>query len=157
MNIPNKEELDTPNKLGRLYIQKHYPEFYEHLLKVYIGKTSSDKLSEKLYLYYNELDQSPRCPICNNIVPFLGFFDKGYQKYCSLKCSNNSPEVINKKEQTNIQKYGVSHPCQNEQIKSKLIETTIRNNGGMGNASITTKEKQQNSMLVKFGIMLLYI
>lgn len=152
MNVPKSSELDTPNKLGRLYIEKRYKEFYLYLLSKYDGKVSTDKLSEKLYLYYNNLESAPLCPICGGRVPFLGFFDKGYQTYCSLKCSNNSPEVISKKESTCLEKYGVPHACQNDDIKGKLIDTYVKNNGGMGNASVDVKNKHTQTMIERYGV-----
>lgn len=151
MNIPNREELNIPNHLGSLYIKKRYPEFYDFLENIYVGKTTSHKMSEKIYLYYHNMSEAQKCPICNKYTPFLGF-SKGYQTYCSLKCSNNSPEVIKKKEETCLKNHGVSHPCQNESIKQKLIETFIKNNGGMGNASESIKSKQHKTMKEKYGV-----
>ena len=31
MKIPKIEELDSPKKMGSLYLKKHYPEFYQYL------------------------------------------------------------------------------------------------------------------------------
>ena len=151
MNTPNKEELNNQNHLGSLYIKKRYPEFYNFLENIYIDKTTSQKTSEKLYLYFHNMTEASKCPICGNYTKFLGFF-KGYQTYCSLKCSNKSPEVIKKKESTCLKNHGVLHPCQNEIIKQKLIETSIQNNGGVGNASESIKFKQHKTMEDKYGV-----
>ena len=56
MNVPKKEELNCSGKLGKLYIKKNYPEFYEYLINTYTN-TSTEKLAEKLYLYYNHLSE----------------------------------------------------------------------------------------------------
>ena len=151
MHIPKIEELNCPGRLGPLYLKKNYPEFYQYLLDNYTV-TSSNKISEKLYQYYNSLSEPHRCPICGKYTPFLDFLQRGYQKFCSGKCSASSKEVINKRESTNIKKYGVKNACQNEDVKKKLVETYIQNNGGMGNASNTVREKQNRTMVDRYGV-----
>ena len=150
MNVPKKEELNCSGKLGKLYIKKNYPEFYEYLINTYTN-TSTKKLAEKLYLYYNHLSEPPKCPVCGKNRPFLDFLSRGYQTYCSSKCSNSDKLVQEKKSKTCFEHYGVKHPAQNEKIKDKLITTYIENNGGMGNASNSVREKQKKTMLEKYG------
>ena len=150
MNVPKKEELNCSGKLGKLYIKKNYPEFYEYLINTYIN-TSTEKLAEKLYLYYNHLSEPPKCPVCGKNRPFLDFLSRGYQTYCSSKCSNSDKLVQEKKSKTCFSHYGVEHPAQNKEIKDKLITTYIENNGGMGNASNYVREKQKKTMLKKYG------
>ena len=149
MLIPNKEELNCPGKLGNLYIEKNYNEFYNHLLNIYKDYNYS-KFSELLYCYYNNITIHPTCPVCGKEVPFLTF-NKGYQTCCSIKCASNYNEFVEKRINTMIQKYGTPHPCQNSNIKKKLINTYTTNHGGMGNASEKVKEKHINTMIQKYG------
>ena len=150
MNVPKKEELNCSGKLGKLYIKKNYPEFYEYLINTYTN-TSTEKLAEKLYLYYNHLSEPPKCPVCGKNRPFLDFLSRGYQTYCSSKCSNSDKLIQEKKSKTCFEHYGVKHPAQNKKIKDKLVTTYIENNGGMGNASNSVREKQKKTMLKKYG------
>ena len=101
MIIPELNTLNK-NKIREKYISNHYKEFYELLNTKY-----SDNISfiEKLYWYYNNINEIPVCPICGNRVKFYGI-KNGYSKYCCLKCSNNSSETKEKFKKTIIDKYG---------------------------------------------------
>ena len=102
-----------------------------------------NETSEDLYLIFHNTDK-PFCH-CGKQLPFINFI-KGYRSACSLKCSNNNPlrnekisktysnmtqekrDLRNKKtEETNLKKYGVKRPSQNDSIKEKtkihFIET----------------------------------
>lgn len=150
MKIPNKYDLNCSGRLGQLYFKKNYPEFLQYLLDTYTN-TTTEKLAEKLYLYYNGMVEPPKCPICGKYRPFLDFLSRGYQEYCSGKCSNSSKDVQKKKEDTCLKNHGVKHACQNKYIKDKLINTYTKNHGGMGNASKSVKEKQENTMVERYG------
>lgn len=150
MNTPKKEDLNCSGKLGKAYIKKNYPEFYEYLTTTYIN-TSTEKFAEKLYLYYNDMSEPPKCPVCGKDRPFLDFLSRGYQSYCSSKCANSDKLVQEKKAKTCMEHYGVEHPAQNKEVKDKIISTYIENNGGMGNASESVKNKQRNTMVEKYG------
>lgn len=145
MNIPQI----TEGKINKLFIKKHYPEFYEYLLDTYKNYNYT-KFTELIYCYQNDIKEHPLCPICGKELPFLDF-NRGYQKYCSLKCSNLSPEVQEKKKQTSLKNYGVEHAAQAKEIKDKMINTCIERHGGIGNASESTKRKQFQTMKEKYG------
>ena len=145
MQFPRLSDI----KLSKLYIKKHHPEFFEYLLNEY-SSYPYKKFTEILYCYYNNIIVHPTCPICGKLVPFLDFY-RGYQKYCSLKCSNNSIDVKNKREMTNIDRFGYPSASQSEKIKTKIIDTTTNRYGGMGNASETIKTKQQSTMIDMYG------
>ena len=149
MKIPKIEELDSPKKMGSLYLKKHYPEFYQYLCDKYKDYPIK-KTTELIYLYYNGLNEPHRCPVCDKYTTFLDY-RRGYQKYCGLKCSNSDPEVQAKKEATSIKNYGVAHAAQNASIKEKLIKTYTERHGGMGNASQEVKEKQHSTMKDLYG------
>ena len=149
MKIPKIEELDSPKKMGSLYLKKHYPEFYQYLCNKYKDYPIK-KTTELIYLYYNGLNEPHRCPVCGKYTTFLDY-KRGYQKYCGLKCSNSDPEVKAKKDATSIKKFGVAHAAQNATIKEKLIKTYTERHGGMGNASSAVQKKQQATMEETYG------
>lgn len=149
MKIPKIEELDTPKKMGSLYLKKRYPEFYEYLCNKY-KDFNVQKTTEMIYLYYNELEEPHKCPVCGKHTHFLDY-NRGYQNYCSLKCSNSDPEVKAKKEATSIKNYGVAHAAQNKEVKERQIKTYVERHGGMGNASQGVKAKQYSTMKELYG------
>ena len=150
MNKPTKDYFKNSNQYGSLHIKKHFPEFYEWLLDKY-KDYPQDKFPAYLYMYFNDLDCSPTCPVCGKLTPFLSY-DRGFQKYCSLKCSNNDPEVIKKKEQTSLKKYGTTKPQQTDIVKQKSRETSLRLYGGQGNESKFIQKKQNQTMIEKYGV-----
>ena len=151
MNIPQIDDLKNPNQFGKLYIKKHYPEFYEWILSKYKNYLQS-KFPAYLYMYFNNMDSPHVCPVCGKETVFLDY-KRGFQKYCSLKCSNSDPQVKQKKEETNLKNWGTKTPAESKIIKDKVISTYIKNNGGMGNASESVKEKQNQTMLNKYGVI----
>lgn len=145
MNIP---QLSKEN-INKLYLQKRYPEFYNYILEVYKDYSYS-KFSELIYCYKHNIKEHPKCPICGKNVPFLDF-NRGYQAYCSLRCSNSSAEVKEKKKLTNIKNFGVEYAAQSDKIKEKTKQICIERYGGMGNASESIKLKQYQTMENKYG------
>lgn len=170
MNIPNLSEL-TPNSSRESQLRKNFPEFCEILD---IKFQSIEIFNEKMWLYYNNLTEAPKCPVCGNTLKFISL-TKGYKQYCSKKCSNSSPEKIELTKQRNIEKFGVSAPAkcaevmekikntnrkkygvdfctQNKAISEKIKNTYIERHGGIGNASAEIREKQRHTMLERYGV-----
>ncbi len=146
--------MDTPiltkDNINKLYIKKNYNAFYNYLLTRYTDYKYI-KFSELVYCYKNDIDVHPVCPICGNPTPFLDF-NRGYQKYCSLKCSNSSKDVQIKKVQTSMDNYGVEYPAQSNTIMNKIINTCNKKYGGIGNASEQIKQKQYKTMNELYGV-----
>lgn len=71
-----------------------------------------------------------------------------YGKYaCSRRCASN------KIKQTNLEKYGVENPFQNEEIKDKIKSTNIKNLGvEYPSQSKEVREKIKTTNLEKFGV-----
>ena len=65
-NLPKLEDF-KPNGISDKYLKRNYPEFYDYLNKRY---PDIDKISEKMHLYYNELDSPPVCKICGGKVRY---------------------------------------------------------------------------------------
>ena len=124
MKVPTIKECQEHIKNIKWYIKKEYPDLYNYLLDIY---RDSKKFSEKLYRYLYKLDEIPKC-ICGNPVHFLSF-NQGYSKYCSQKCSAKDKSVILKREQTNLQRYGVTYKAKLESCKEKTKETCKKKYG----------------------------
>lgn len=150
MNTPTKDYFKNSNQYGYKHIKKHFPEFYEWLLDKY-KEYPQKKFPAYLYMYFNNLNYPPICPVCGKPTLFLSY-DRGFQKYCSLKCSNNDPDVVKKKEQTSLKRYGVIKPQRLDVVKRKSRNTAIKNHGGQGNESISIKEKQKQTMIDRYGV-----
>ena len=99
-----------------MHFMKHYPEFYNYIIKNYPDKPV--KFIEKIYWYFNQLNDYPRCPICGGIPAFVNFVE-GYRKYCSKSCLNSDPKKVEKTKKTCIERYGDVAPLCNNIIKEK--------------------------------------
>lgn len=156
-----------------LYLRNKFPEILKFIDENYTG----DSLMEKIYKISKDIEETPLCMSCNlNKVKFKNSYSKGYHKYCSLYCSNNSLEVVTKKKKTMMERYGVEHnfsngdlrdkvydtcktrygtktPIQNKKIRKKYEETMIKKYGVPCNFSLSeTQEKVNETNLKKYGV-----
>ena len=103
MNAPELQELTRTNMIESC-IKTRYPDFYKYIISNFPPDL---KWSEKLYWYYHNISEHPKCVVCGADAPFHTLFS-GYKKYCCRKCANESPSKIEKTRQTQIDRYGGS-------------------------------------------------
>ena len=106
--------------------------------------------------YYDEFLRGEKsdgiCPTCGKQTKFLGL-NRGYSKHCSCKCSAIDNETKIKREQTNLDIFGVNYPAKSEQIKEKTSHIFMENYGvPWGFQSESVKEKIENTFLGKYGV-----
>lgn len=166
MNYPEYHTLNA-NHCRELYIKANYNEFYEYLINNYPKELS---FGEKLYWFYNNITEQPKCKKCCNKTKFINAL-KGYSEYCCKKCSNSSNEKITKTKQTNNIRFGGNAPACSKDVINKMKQTNLErygdenfNNreianktlleryGGVGNASEIIKSKQQQTCLERYGV-----
>jgi hypothetical protein len=122
----NISELNE-NQRRRFYFEKNFPEL---LLKIdeFNKKYKIDNFSELLYRYHNDLTMTIKCKICNKKPKFISF-NKGFNKYCSRKCTMSDKEIINKRNKkslkTNLERWGVDNPMKVDEIKNKVKKTNL--------------------------------
>lgn len=167
MNIPKLSELND-SSCREKSIKLHFPEFYEYIINNY----SCVKWTEKLFWFYNNIESTPKCPVCGNDLKFLSL-SRGYTEFCSNKCIGKSKDIINRKKQTSLirfgvenplslkkvqekqkatnrEKYGVDNVFQSEKIKDKIRETHLKKRGVTHHLKSTdSKEKLKNTMRSK--------
>lgn len=78
------KEIPIKNMVGirEEFLIKKYPEFYNEIIKIKDVKN----LSEKIWLYKNDLISIPTCPNCGKKLKFRNL-TVGYRKYCSKNCA----------------------------------------------------------------------
>lgn len=92
------------------------------------------------------------CPECGNNTRFKSL-SRGYFKYCSNLCSNNSKETRDKVKNTCLEKYGVENPFQSTEIKEKSKRTSLEKYGvEFPSKSELIKQKQKDTCLEKYGV-----
>ena len=124
-NIPNAFHL---SKMHNLSIQEYYDKFYK-------------KENEGV------------CLNCGKNTHFKRFID-GYYKFCSYKCAGNYKETIDKRKNTNIERYGVEAPLQNKDIFNKAKETIIKKyNVENISQNKEIKEKKIKTTMEHYGVI----
>lgn len=129
---------------------------------------NTKSFSESVYCYLNDMGSPPKCPVCGNGASYKSFI-KGYGTYCSTRCANKDnaadqsatkkawsdkhiADIVDKRCNTNLAKYGVSNPAQLEEIKQKIKETCLDRYGVEYSAqSITKREKTIATNLSRYG------
>jgi hypothetical protein len=101
---------------------------------------------QEYYDKYLKDENEDICPVCGNKNPYLNRWDRGYKKTCSIKCENILRRVSIKKScfkiygdenynnsekrnETNIKKFGNKCPIQNIEIKEKSKQTCLKKFG----------------------------
>jgi hypothetical protein len=155
MNIDEKilliKEL-PPNNKTRILKCRHR-ELYDEIEQLY-PQLSGYPFKQKLYWYVNQLIDFPKCKRCNKpISSVISSIAHGYGNgYCSLKCSNNSSDVKQKKKNRCILQFGCENPYQSEKIKEKQRNTTLRKYGAKHISQTSYyKQKYRQTCLEKFG------
>ena len=165
MKYPEYNTLN-PNHCREIYIKINYKEFHQYLISNYPEELS---FGEKLYWFYNNINDYPKCKNCGNKTKFINALF-GYSDYCSKKCSNSSEEKKTKTKQTNRIKFGGNAPACSKEVILKTKQTKFERHGdenfnnraqanqtllerynGVGNASEVIKAKQQKTMIDKYG------
>lgn len=170
MIYPTKDNLNC-NTCTEKSIKKHYYEFWDYLTNNYPKELT---WSERLYWFYNDLTEYPKCRVCGNKVGFINF-KSGYKTYCSRKCLNSDPykkektrktcleryggvapasskNIISKMQSTTLKRYGVDNPQKLKDIKEKTRKTCLERYGGQGNESKDIHQKYINSCLERYGV-----
>lgn len=93
-------------KTGRMsldsFIKIHYPEFYQHLQENF---QFAQTFQERVYDFYNEISEAPKCVVCGKPVKFHGY-TKGYSSHCGAKCKSKDENVSSKIREGLVLRYG---------------------------------------------------
>ena len=170
------EDNKSGLKTKELYISVSYPDMYANILS-YIKGSWYQELSfkEKIWYFMNGITDKVSCYHCSADVKFKGTLTKGYGKFCSLSCANDSgmlnklqsdaimnkygvtstnklESVKEKKRIAYIDKYGVDNPMKSDIVKSKLVDTMLNKYGVDNSMKLKdVKEKVIDTCMVKYG------
>ena len=126
--------------------------FYNKNKEIFEAILSKHKTSNMVEAFMNELNlvTKKKCLICGNPTKFSER-NKEYMDCCSKKCQSKSSNA--KREQTNIEKYGVSHPMKSDDIKKKQKDTNISTYGVNNVFQIDEiKQKSKRTMEEKYNV-----
>lgn len=146
MIVPDPSKLKS-NQFWDKHIKLVYPEFYEFIYNKY---PFISKISEGMYLYFNNLDKPPVCKNCGKSVEFM-CFSKGYREFCCNKCAHTEENKL-KTQQTNLERYGHICNLHNPKIHEQVVQNWIDKYGEDNPAkSKEIQEKTKQTNLEKYG------
>jgi len=132
------------------YIQKNFPDEYKYIknfISLYNIETS--KFKEKVYLAHHNITTQPKCKTCKiGEVKFLNY-KNGFTTYCSLSCTASDTDIQQKRQDTNLKKYGVTHAWNNAKQKKTILEKYGVENVSQLNS---IKEKKKNTTFKNHGV-----
>lgn len=89
---------------------------------------------------------------CTNKCKFKSF-KEGYFHHCSLSCTQYDDVIQNKIKNTNLERYGVEHAAQNEEIKKKTKQINLEKYGTVcASQSEQVKNKIRHTNLERYGV-----
>lgn len=149
----NEKGRTSSTKTTEKHILKNFPDDY------ILIKSNSERLGisnkpfpEKIFYYINGIENKILCENCQEKpTRFLGV-GRGYAEYCSSKCSNSSLNVIKKKENSYLDKFGVTNPSYSKNIVEKIKNTYQKNYKDNSEKYEQLKKKIQNTNLEKYGV-----
>ena len=106
------------------------------------------KTIEDYYVKFFNVGVKPTCPICGGEVKFCGL-GKGFNKYCSSKCSAMDPDGKSAREITSKKRYGTKYPLQNDILKNKMIRTRFKEK--TKNEINIEAEKRRTTNIIRYG------
>ena len=108
-----------------------------------------DNIIAKKYFSIMHPDEPVQCK--NN--QWLKFCNNRKILHCTRQCGCFIAGSVLKGQATSLQRYGVNHPAQNPEIKSKQHETNIKKYGVRHSSqSELVKQKQKQTNLTKYGV-----
>lgn len=112
--------------------------------------------SQRLYHIINDVPYGLRCPVCGSPLKFQQAYKTTCGKSTCLSSMTSiiqsNPDVIKKKEQTMIEKYGVAYSIQNPESNQKRIKTVIEKYGvDSASKSDVIKKKIAETNLLRYG------
>jgi len=152
----SKKGKPSPTKMTERYIKEKYPIEYKELMNFIKENLIDDHLFSRSIWHYINGISLPECKHCKDTHSRWLSFGKGYQDFCSRKCSltymNKSKEHKEKIKETNLERYGVEHCNQRKEIQEKR-GNTLKNKYGVINVSQIkkVKEKKKETNLEKRG------
>lgn len=142
-NFPKLEDLKAYQENA---IRYKYPDFYKHVLTC-VGRT----WLEKLYCYYHNAHEIPVCKTCGHEVNFINM-SLGFRTYCSKRCCYNDREWVDKRNETNLKKYGSKGPSSSPEVKEKMKQTCLRKYGCENpNQNKEIHKKAEQTCLRRYG------
>jgi hypothetical protein len=102
---------------------------------------------EKIYRYINNIIELPTCKNCDKPVNFYRF-STGYRDFCSNKCHLTSKQTKEKRQKTKIDKYGDENYNNREKYKETNLKRYGKTHPMKNKINVINRE---NNNIIKYG------
>ena len=141
------------------FIKNNYPEIYNTIENWCKERIFNYSIEFKFYWFLHNIVDFPKCKVCGkDIVRSSVRIKTGYngrninELYCSTSCMHKDPQYNQKRIDTFIKKYGVSHPTKSDVIKNKMKNVFVERYGTDNPMRCDEiKNNLKKTMLLKFG------
>lgn len=136
-------------KTRESWFSKNHDDEYSKINE-YCSKLNIElNFKEKIWFYYNQLTERPKCKTCGSEIKFRNRFDTPYGDFCSLKCINsNKEEMLIRQKKTFNKKYNIDFYPQHVDFIKKQKQTKLEK---YGNENYVNIEKIKKTKLEKYG------
>jgi hypothetical protein len=136
-------------KTKEKWLSQNQPELYQKIIEYSLGINLELSFKEKIWFFYNNLKERPKCISCENEIKFRERFDKPYGDFCSLICINTNKEEMKKRQtKTFREKYGIEFFPQHKDFIKKQRKTKLEK---YGDENFNNTPKNKNTKLEKYG------
>lgn len=141
----NKSGYKTREK----WFSNQYPNEYQKIIDYSIKTNLIGSFKEKIWFYFNQLTERPKCVTCGSEIKFRERFDKPYGDFCSIECINNNKiEMISRQKKTFNEKYGVNFYPEHSDFIKKQRKTKFEK---YGDENFNNVSKSKKTKLIKYG------
>lgn len=143
----------TNNKAGHKtrekWLSTNHPEEYKEIIN-YSNQFKLDfSFKEKIWFYFNNLTERPKCITCKKEIKFRERFDIPYGEFCSVECINsNKEEMISRQKKTFNLKYNIDFYPQHKEFLEKRAKTKFER---YGDENFNNLEKGKTTKLERYG------
>lgn len=104
--------------------------------------------------YYRQFYLKEGEDLCENCGKPLTFMKltRPYNKTCSRKCFGKNNLTRERRNKTNLEKFGAKNPFASEQVKQQIKDTLTERYGGYGLASDIIKNKVISTNIERYGV-----
>lgn len=124
LNVPDANKTSE-----KFFIKNGFVDQYKKILSLTSFLGDSCSFSERIYCIMNDVVSLNLCAHCEKNKTEFKNYSKGYFTYCSCKCNANSKLTKQKKQDTNIEKYGTPEYWSSDDFKQKASDTMMEKYG----------------------------
>lgn len=126
-------------------------DLYEFLIAKTNFLQPNATVPQRLWHLEHNIQEQGKCKICGKLTSW-NYKTKQYREFCSSTCSSKDNDVLKKREQTNLQKYGVNIFVKAPNFNEKRIQTNIEKYGvPWATQTYEVQQKRKQTNLQKYG------